>query len=266
MAGEHAGHRQRMRERFITQGLAGFADHEVLELMLFYAIPQRNVNPLAHQLINHFGSLDAVLSASEEELRSVPGVGPKTSALLHAFNDLCVYYDKNRYTGYRTIVDAPSAVYRARTAFPSNITNELIVLFENNNGSLLSTRSFPGRPADPDVVREILTAALSIHTHSVIIVAKNFCALRRPSKTYIKEVATLVHALSMVEIYTIDYLMLSGDHILSFRQVGLIRDEKNSMRESLPRWHYWYAPLLNYPSTAEWYCVPKEELEKLKKF
>ena len=68
MAGEHAGHRQRMRERFLTGGLEGFADHEVLELMLFYAIPQRNVNPLAHRLLDRFGTLHAVLEAPVEEL------------------------------------------------------------------------------------------------------------------------------------------------------------------------------------------------------
>ena len=71
MAGEHAGHRQRMRERFLTGGLEGFADHEVLELMLFYAIPQRNVNPLAHRLLDRFGTLHAVLEAPVEELMKV---------------------------------------------------------------------------------------------------------------------------------------------------------------------------------------------------
>ena len=60
---EHSGHRQRMRERFVKQGLEGFAPHEILELLLFYAIPQKNVNPIAHQLINRFGSLYGVLNA-----------------------------------------------------------------------------------------------------------------------------------------------------------------------------------------------------------
>ena len=54
MAGAHDGHRSRMRERFRREGLNGFADHEALELMLFYAIPQRNVNPLAHALLERF--------------------------------------------------------------------------------------------------------------------------------------------------------------------------------------------------------------------
>ena len=59
--GIHTGHRQRLRERFRAQGLAGFAEHEVLELLLIYAIPQKDVNPLAHALLERFGSLAAVL-------------------------------------------------------------------------------------------------------------------------------------------------------------------------------------------------------------
>lgn len=86
MAGEHAGHRQRMRERFLAGGLEGFADHEVLELMLFYAIPQRNVNPLAHRLLDRFGTLHAVLEAPVEELMKVEGVGQYAALLLSLFS------------------------------------------------------------------------------------------------------------------------------------------------------------------------------------
>ena len=83
MAGEHAGHRQRMRERFLCGGLDGFADHEVLELMLFYAIPQRNVNPLAHRLLERFGTLHAVLEAPVADLMKVEGVGQHAALLLN---------------------------------------------------------------------------------------------------------------------------------------------------------------------------------------
>jgi DNA repair protein RadC len=70
---EHDGHRRRMRERYQKQGLEGFAQHETLELMLFYAIPQKNVNPLAHALIERFGSLYGVIHASPEQLMQTPG-------------------------------------------------------------------------------------------------------------------------------------------------------------------------------------------------
>ncbi|MFH1881028.1 MAG: JAB domain-containing protein, partial [Bacillota bacterium] len=79
---EHSGHRQRMRERYLKQGLDGFAQHEILELLLFYAIPQKNVNPLSHQLINRFGSLYGVLNASPPQLQQVEGIGEYAATFL----------------------------------------------------------------------------------------------------------------------------------------------------------------------------------------
>ena len=78
----HAGHRQRLRERFDTVGSSGFEEHTILELLLFYAIPQKDTNPLAHDLIQRFGSLEGVLNASKEELMQVSGVGENTATLL----------------------------------------------------------------------------------------------------------------------------------------------------------------------------------------
>jgi len=80
--GVHDGHRERRRRQFLEHGLDSFADHEVLELLLFYAIGRRDTNPIAHELIRHFGSLEQVFSASREELESVPGMGPCAATLI----------------------------------------------------------------------------------------------------------------------------------------------------------------------------------------
>ena len=88
----HAGHRARLRERFLKEGLSGFSEHEVLELLLMFAIPQKDVNPLAHALIGRFGSLSAVLEASPAELMRVAGVGQNAAALLSLMPQLMGYY------------------------------------------------------------------------------------------------------------------------------------------------------------------------------
>lgn len=80
--GVHAGHRSRMRRRFLETGLEGFQDHEVLEFLLFYAVPRRNVNQMAHMLLERFGTLAGALDASEEELQTVPGIGPRVANFL----------------------------------------------------------------------------------------------------------------------------------------------------------------------------------------
>ena len=67
--GIHDGHREKMRRRFLTGGLESFADHEALELLLYYAIPRRDTNPIAHALMERYGSLSAVLAAPVEDLQ-----------------------------------------------------------------------------------------------------------------------------------------------------------------------------------------------------
>lgn len=117
MAGEHAGHRQRMRERFRAGGLEGFADHEVLELMLFYAIPQRNVNPLAHRLLDRFGTLHAVLEAPVEELMKVEGVGQYAALLLSLFSHAARRLEMSRENTGKLICNRGMAGKARRAAF-----------------------------------------------------------------------------------------------------------------------------------------------------
>ena len=78
----HVDHRKRVKERFLTEGLDGFDEVHALELLLFYAIPQGDVNPLAHRLLNHFGNLRQVLEAPTGQLMAVDGVKTHTAVLL----------------------------------------------------------------------------------------------------------------------------------------------------------------------------------------
>lgn len=75
--GLHDGHRQRSKRRYLALGAEGMEDHQLLELLLFYAIPRQDTNETAHRLIQRFGSLQGVLHAAPEELTSVEGVGEK---------------------------------------------------------------------------------------------------------------------------------------------------------------------------------------------
>ena len=87
--GIHDGHREKMRRRFLTGGLDGFADHEALELLLYYAIPRRGTNPIAHALMERYGSLSAVLAAPVEDLQKVEGIGERAAVLLKLVPQVC---------------------------------------------------------------------------------------------------------------------------------------------------------------------------------
>ena len=80
----HDGHRQRVKAEFLSSGGQNWPDHRLLELLLFYAIPQGDVNGLAHALMERFGSLSGVLDASAEELKKTPGVGEHTCQESHS--------------------------------------------------------------------------------------------------------------------------------------------------------------------------------------
>ncbi|MBQ6332443.1 MAG: DNA repair protein RadC [Clostridia bacterium] len=84
----HEGHRERIREQYRKQGMNGMADHVVLEYLLTYVIPRKDVNELAHRLLNTFGSLTGVLEADPQRLSAIDGVGEKTALFLHSLYDL----------------------------------------------------------------------------------------------------------------------------------------------------------------------------------
>ena len=83
----HAGHRQRLRQRYDSVGSSGFEEHTILELLLFYGIPQKDTNPIAHDLIERFGSLEGVLNASKEDLMQVSGIGENAATLLRLIEE-----------------------------------------------------------------------------------------------------------------------------------------------------------------------------------
>ena len=88
--GLHDGHRQRCKQRFLRAGAEGFDDHQLLELLLFYAIPRQDTNETAHRLIQRFGSLQGVLHAAPEELTSVEGVGENAAVLVRLVGDMAL--------------------------------------------------------------------------------------------------------------------------------------------------------------------------------
>ena len=104
----HKGHRERLKQRFLEEGLDNFTEIQVLELLLFYAIPRSDTNPLAHALLEHFGSLSQVLEADVEELKKVPGIGDHAATLLALVIDLCRYYQVTcaQQTAILTTLDA----------------------------------------------------------------------------------------------------------------------------------------------------------------
>ena len=96
------GHRSRMRKRYLTCGFSGFQEHEILELLLFYALPRVNTNPIAHQLLKEFHSLAGVLDADPVELQKIPGVREQAAVFLNMLPELFRYYQRAKKPNRKT--------------------------------------------------------------------------------------------------------------------------------------------------------------------
>lgn len=94
----HNGHRERLRKRFWEFGSEPFHDHELIELLLFYGIPRKNTNEIAHELIERFHSINGILTASVDELCKVDGIGRKTAEFIKMFGDVCREQNQNDQT------------------------------------------------------------------------------------------------------------------------------------------------------------------------
>ena len=224
MAGEHAGHRQRMRERFLTQGLAGFADHEVLELMLFYAIPQRNVNPLAHQLIDRFGSLHGVLDASVEELMQVDGVGQNAAALLSLFSHAARRLELSRETELEVMDNRLKAQNHCRKLLSGLKQEHLYAVCLNGQMQiirdvLIATGTLSEVPAYPRLVVE---AALRHNAHAVVLCHNHPGGSIIPSQQDVEMTRQLGMVLGGIGVILADHVIVAGGECLSMVRCGLM--------------------------------------------
>ncbi len=124
----HENHRARLRNRYRNEGLGSFEPHEILELLLFYALPRRDTNALAHTLIRHFGNLSGVLGASVEDLAAVPGMGEHSAILLNMMLPLQRAYLKDASRERKPLTNANIAIDYARNLFAGRRSEALFLL------------------------------------------------------------------------------------------------------------------------------------------
>ena len=224
MAGEHAGHRQRMRERFLSQGLDGFADHEVLELMLTYAIPQKNVNPLAHRLLDRFATLHSVLEAPVGELVKVEGVGEYAATLLTLFSHAARRLDQSRETVGERILTRPMAQRHAvRLLQGLRLEHFYVTCLDGQMrliaDELISRGSVDEVAAYPRLVAE---AVLRHNARTVVLCHNHPGGSAVPSQQDVAVTRVLLDLLSTLGVHLADHMIVTGRKALSMTECGLI--------------------------------------------
>lgn len=225
----HDGHRQRLKSRFRREGLDGFDEINVLELLLFYAIPQKDTNPLAHRLLDHFGSLAQVMEAPAEELEKVPGIGANAATLVTLTTALARYYMVNR-TAQNTVLTSTEACgdyllpnfvgRRNETVFLLCLDAKCKVLGckEVGEGSVNSA-SVP--------IRRIVEMALGMNATTVVLAHNHPSGLALPSGDDVQTTRRLAAALDGVDITLADHIIVADDDYVSLAQSGMYQPGSN---------------------------------------
>ncbi len=222
----HSGHRQRVKEEFLARGLSGLADHRVLELLLFYAIPQGDVNPLAHALVERFGSLPGVLNAPYEELVKVKGVGANTAALIKLIPALAArYLEQSGQLGGELC-----STWQFRELLMPlflGARNEMVYLVcMDGKNKLLTTRKLGEGITDSVVItaRKVLEAALAANAARVVLAHNHVSGIALYSPADVAATREVSHLLSQVGIELMDHFVVANDDMVSMRESGVFQE------------------------------------------
>lgn len=220
----HEGRRQRKKQQFMAEGLDAFLDHEALELLLYYAIPRRDTNPIAHELIRRFGSLDAVFTAPKEELMRVDGVGENAAALIQLILPM---YRRIRIAekASETILNSTEkagAFFVGR--FACERTESMYEACLDAKGKVLSVHKL----AVGDVnfvhvdIRIIVQNALLCHASAVILAHNHPSGVALPSEADNAVTMQIDKVLQSVGVTLFDHIIVADDDYVSLRQNGLL--------------------------------------------
>ncbi len=221
----HHGHRERMRARAAKEGLDGFADHEVLELLLFAVIPRANTNPVAHRLLKRFGSLSAVLEADPVDLSTVDGIGERGGVFLSQ-----IPHFSRRYLHDRSVRDNPRLTHAKAVGdylkpLLSGRPEEVVYLLCLDAGCRVQ---FPALLSSGTVVeahvhpRQVVEVALRHRAASVILAHNHPSGNPEPSGSDRALTERIHAALAAVDIPLLDHVIVAGEAVFSFEEKQLL--------------------------------------------
>ncbi|MFC3053310.1 RadC family protein [Kordiimonas pumila] len=218
------GHRQRLRERFLKAGPDGLADYELLELILFLAIPRRDVKPLAKELISHFGSYAGVLSAETAMLTAYPGLGETAVAAIKSVQASALHLAKAEMASRPVLSNWQAVIGYLQGAMAHLPREQFRVLLLDKKNALLSDELLSDGTVDETAVypREIVRRALSANASALILVHNHPSGDPAPSRADIVMTKEVLQTCKTVGIHVHDHIIIGKYGQTSFREQGLI--------------------------------------------
>lgn len=224
----HHGHRKRLKERFAREGLESFHEINMLELLLFYCIPQKDTNPLAHALLDRFGNLCGVLEAGSEQLMTVEGVGESTATYLSMLSQLIRYYDR-RHEESQVIVTTVDGYYQVlRSRFAGLCVEKVCMLCLDAKHRVISSMELTtGDMASAELpIRTVVQKALLANAAYVVLAHNHPNNVAIPSDEDVSATLLLADALATVGITLEDHLVVSDSGCVSLRSSRYFFPEK----------------------------------------
>ena len=214
----HRGHRERMRDRFIKEGLDNFEPHLILELILYYAIPQKDTNILAHRLLESFnGSFMRVLDAPLEELIKVDGIGMNTAVLIKMFPEVCRrYLLETSETGKIVKSSEDAAKHMIPMFFGKNFECVALMCLDAKGKVLFCDCVFEGSVNAAAVsVRRVVEICVRYTTTDVIVSHNHPGGVAIPSEQDVMVTRRIAEALRTVGVRLLDHLIIAGNDWVS---------------------------------------------------
>ena len=206
----HNGHRQRMRGRYLKEGLDGFEEHQVLELILFYCIARKDTNELAHRLIKRFGSLAQVLEAPADAIAEVEGVGSNVATYLSLLRDFTRYYQVNSVIQNKHLRSIEDCYNYLKPYFDGRTVETVYMLSLDAKTMVLNCRMLGegGINSAGISVRDVVKAALEDGATSVVLAHNHPSGIALPSIEDVAVTRQLARALQSIDVQLADHIIL----------------------------------------------------------
>lgn len=221
---DYLEHRKRRRAVYLKSGFAGWHDYEILEFLLFYAIPWKDTKPITRRLLKKFKTLDAVLNADIEELQIIKGIGPHAATLFKVVKEISnIFLERQIYN--IDIVSSPSiAVEYLRLKLLKSREEKFIVLFLNNQNHVLSSEILQTGTVNKSVIylRTIIERALKHNATGIILAHNHPSGTLEPSKEDITISNKLKDACKNIDISLLDHIIITDSGYLSLKAKSLI--------------------------------------------
>lgn len=221
-----AGHRQRLRERFLRGGPSALADYELLEVLLFMAVPRRDVKPLAKRLLQRFGSVDAIVGAEPALLTETKGVGESVVVALKIIEAVMHHAARDQVIDKNAISNWDALLRYCKVSMQHNKTEQFRILFLDRKNVLIADEIQQRGTVDhtPVYPREVVHRALDLGASALILVHNHPSGDPTPSQADVSMTREIIAAGKAIGVKVHDHLIMGRHGHTSFRSSGLLDD------------------------------------------